>query len=468
MQLQRRKAVIWVGLIAGLAVLGGWTLLRGHSDLEYRTATVDRGNVAYTISATGSPNAVVTVQVGTQVSGNILALYADFNSTVKKGQLVARIDPQVFQAKVDQAKATLDVAKSAVVNGRASVQRSQADLANSNAGVANAKALVLKAKVNLQDALVKLNRQLELFKEGVSAQQDRDTAQAVYDAAAADQEAVVAQQQAAVQKVLSSEADVEVARTQLSSAEAQVKQAQASLSQAELDLSHTYILAPVEGTVVSRNVDVGQTVAASLQAPTIFLIAQDLTKMQVDTNVSEADVGRVVVGQTATFTVDAYPGQIFRGKVSQIRQAPINVQNVITYDVVIAVANPELKLFPGMTANVRILVDRHANVLRIPNAALRFHPAEQAATVSVAGKGGPGGRKRGPSTETTVWVMDDQGKPKPVIAKLGLSDGTYTEAAGGALKEGDKVIEASFSKKTASAPTSTPGNAGGPGRGPRF
>jgi HlyD family secretion protein len=264
--------------------------------------------------------------------------------------------------------------------------------------------------------------------------------------------------------VLSSQADVEVARTQLSSAEAQVKQAQASLSQAELDLSHTYILAPVDGTVVSRNVDVGQTVAASLQAPTIFLIAQDLTKMQVDTNVSEADVGRVVLGQTATFTVDAYPGQIFRGRVSQIRQAPINVQNVITYDVVITVANPDLKLFPGMTANVRILVARHENVLRIPNAALRFHPADQAATVAVAAKGGPG-RKRAPSTETTVWVMDEQGKPKPVVAQFGLSDGNYTEVASSGLKEGDKVIEASFSKKTAAAPASA---AGGAGRGPRF
>jgi HlyD family secretion protein len=173
----------------------------------------------------------------------------------------------------------------------------------------------------------------------------------------------------------------------------------------------------------------------------------------------------VVLGQTATFTVDAYPGQIFRGRVSQIRQAPINVQNVITYDVVITVANPDLKLFPGMTANVRILVDRHENVLRIPNAGLRFHPADQAATVAVAAKGGPG-RKRGPSTETTVWVMDDQGKPKPVVAQLGLSDGTYTEVASSGLKEGDKVIEASFSKKTATAPTSAPG--GGPGRGPRF
>ncbi len=231
-----------------------------------------------------------------------------------------------------------------------------------------------------------------------------------------------------------------------------------------MDLSHTYIVAPVDGTVVSRNVDVGQTVAASLQAPTIFLIAQDLTKMQVDTNVSEADVGRVRVGQVATFTVDAYPGQVFRGRVSQIREAPINVQNVITYDVVIAVSNPDLKLFPGMTANVKILIDRHNNVLRVPNMALRFKPAEGRGTT--AGRAGrrdaadrPAIRRSGSSTRTT--------SPEPVAVKYGLNDGAYTEIASGDLKEGDRVIEASFSKKDANAPTAAP-RPGGGRRGPGF
>jgi HlyD family secretion protein len=268
-----------------------------------------------------------------------------------------------------------------------------------------------------------------------------------------------------VEKVASSVADVEVARTQLSSAEAQVKQSAASLAQAQLDLDHTFIVAPVDGTVVSRNVDVGQTVAASLQAPTIFLIAQDLTKMQVDTNVSEADVGRVKVGQVATFTVDAYPGQIFRGRVSQIREAPINVQNVITYDVVIAVSNPDLKLFPGMTANVKILIDRHDNVLRVPNMALRFRPVEAA----VAQTGGPARRpgRRGPAGDPPLWVLGENDKPRPVAVKYGLNDGAYTEISSGDLKEGDRVIEASFSKKDANAPAAAP-RPGGGRRGPGF
>ena len=219
----KRKALLWIGGAAAFAIAGGWTLLHGRADLQYRTAPVSRGDVAFTISATGSPDAVVTVQVGSQVSGNILALYADFNTRVKKGQLVARIDPQAFEARVKQASASLDVARSAVVNGHAAVQRAQSELANSVAGVANSKAMQLKAKVQVEDALNKLNRQINLFKDGVSSMQDRDTAQAAHDAAVADQEAAQAQEEAALQKVESSKADVEVARTQLASAEAQVK-----------------------------------------------------------------------------------------------------------------------------------------------------------------------------------------------------------------------------------------------------
>jgi HlyD family secretion protein len=448
-------------MVAGGALLslGGWTVLHGRGNVEYRTAPVVRGNIAYTVSATGSANAVVTVQVGSQVSGNILALYADFNSRVRKGQLVARIDPQVFQAKVDQAKASLEAANAAVVNARASVQKSQADLANSNAGVANAKALVLKAKVAVQNARINLDRQLALYKDRVTSVQDRDTAQAAYDSAVADQQAAEAQQQASVERVASSQADLEVARTQLLSAQAQVKQWQASLAQAQLDLSHTYILAPVDGTVVARNVDVGQTVAASLQAPTLFQIAQDLTKMQVDTNISEADIGRVRVGQPATFTVDAYPGEVFRGQVSQIRKAPINVQNVVTYDAVVAVANPELKLFPGMTANVRILVDRRSNVLLVPNAALRFRPPEAVGTRAAAGPSRQAGRS-GQVPEATVWVLDASGKPSPVQVRTGLSDGNYTEITGGDLKEGAQVLVADLSRSVAAAAGSPGGRRG--------
>ncbi len=270
---------------------------------------------------------------------------------------------------------------------------------------------------------------------------------------------------------MSAQADVEVARTQLASAQAQVKQAQAALEQANLDLSHTYITAPVDGVVVARHVDVGQTVAASLQAPTLFEIAQDLTKMQVDTNVSEADVGHLRVGLPATFTVDAYPGEMFRGQVTQIRQAPINVQNVVTYDVVVGVSNPDLKLFPGMTANVRILVDRHNDVLRVPNAAFRFRPADTGSRRGAVGfaqvSGRPGGRRA--TNESTLWVVNEKGKPQAVPVVTGLTDGMYTEISSGALKPGDRVIIAEAGK-TSTSPASAvgPGTGGGPRRGMGF
>jgi HlyD family secretion protein len=466
MKLFRHKVLIGLGAAVAFATVGGWTIFRGDGDLQYRSAAVTRGDVEYSISATGSPNAVVTVQVGSQVSGNILDLNADFNTKVKKGQLVARIDPQVFQARVNQASANLDAAKAAVVNARAVVQRAQAESASASASVADSKAQVLKAKVGVQDAKLKADRRAQLFQEGIMALEDKETAQAASDTAVALQEAAQAEEQAAEEKVLSAKADVEVARTQLSASEAQVKQAAAALQQAQLDLDHTYITAPVDGTVVARHVDVGQTVAASMQAPTLFEIAQDLTKMQVDTNVSEADVGRVKVGQAATFTVDAYPGEVFRGQVSQIRQAPINVQNVITYDVVIAVPNPDLKLFPGMTANVKVLVDRHEDALKIPNAALRFRPAD---TVQTRSRGAAAGSaRRGSAADQTVWTLDKSGKPRPVPVKFGLSDGTYTEVAAGGLHEGDQVIVAAFSSKGGSAPASPLAGGGGGRRGPGF
>jgi HlyD family secretion protein len=254
---------------------------------------------------------------------------------------------------------------------------------------------------------------------------------------------------------------VQVARTQVATAQAQVRQAEAALRQAEVDLENTFIRAPVDGVVVARSVDVGQTVAASMQAPTLFQIAQDLTRMQVDTNVSEADVGRVQVGQQATFTVDAYPGEVFHGTVNSIRKAPINVQNVVTYDVVLAVPNPDLKLFPGMTANVKILIDRHAGVLRIPNAALRFRPESAPA----------GARRQGGAGRQVVWVLDPKSdRPRAVPVTLGLSDGTYSEVSGGELHEGEAVIVAASTKKDSTpAAQSTPfgGAAKGMGGGRR-
>lgn len=431
----KRKLLILTGAAVTVMGLGAWTALRGPADAQFRTAVAGRADIASTVSATGTPNAVVTVQVGSQVSGNILALYADFNTPVKKGQVVARIDPQIYQARVDQARATLNAQQAAVVNAQAQIEKSNADVANAQAAVANAKANGVHAQSAVTDAKSKLARRVELVKEGVMSQEDGETAQSTYDQAVASLDAANAQVTATQDTVTATQAEVRVAQTALASAQAQVKQQQAALAQAQADLDHTYIIAPVDGVVVSRNIDVGQTVAASLQAPTLFTIAQDLTRMQVDTNVSEADVGRVQVGMPATFTVDAYPGQVFHGSVSSIRKAAINVQNVITYDVVISFSNPDQKLFPGMTANVKILVDEHPNALKIPSAALRFRPA------GVTTKNKPG--------TNLVWVLDAKGRPSPVPVPLGLTDGVSTEVTGGALKEGDRVIVASI------------GNAGG-------
>ncbi len=472
--MKRGKRLMIVAAAALASVgLGAW-IFRGHGDVQYRTAAVERGEIADTVSAIGTPNAVVTVQVGSQVSGNIIELDADFNTKVQKDQVVARIDPQIFQARVDQARATLNAAQAAVVNAQAQIEKSRADMASAQAAVENAKANVVKAKSAVNDAKPKLDRRIQLVNEGVLSKEDGETAQSTYDQAVASATAADAQVVAAQQNVTAAQAQVRVAETQLSSAQAQVKQDQAALEQAEADLAHTYIRAPVDGVVVARNVDVGQTVAASLQAPTLFQIAQDLTKMQVDTNVSEADVGRVQVGMPATFTVDAYPGRIFRGAVSSIRKAAINVQNVVTYDVVVSVSNPDQKLFPGMTANVKILITDHPDALKVPNAALRYRPDNAAAQRSTAGSpiaGASSSHRRGGNApdQHVIWILDAKNDPKPVTVALGISDGTFTEVTGGRLQEGDRVVVAAFSNKgSAAASSASPfGGGGRPAGGPR-
>jgi HlyD family secretion protein len=422
--------------------------MRGQRGVEYRTAAVDRGGITSTISATGNLNAVVTVEVGSQVSGNIKELYADFNTKVKKGQLVARIDPAIYEARVSQAQANLDAARSAVMNANATLEKSSADITNAKAQVASARANLAKEKVTAADAKMKFGRQTELYKSGLIATNDRDTSQATYDAAAAAVDAAEAQVRAAEDSVRAAEAQRSIARAQVAAAEAQVNQQTSALHQAQIDLGHTYIYAPVDGTVISRKVDAGQTVVASLQAPAIFQIAQDLTKMQVDTNVDEADVGRVKVGQEATFTVDAYPNQRFRGAVMEIRKAPINVQNVVTYDVVVAVGNPELKLFPGMTANVNVIVDHRDDVLRLPNAALRFRP-QDAKPDAPAGGAGRGARRQ--TNSQIVYATVEGGQLAPVPVQLGITDGVFSEVTGGGVREGQKVAVGLAQKEAATA-----------------
>lgn len=428
----KKKALIVVALllVAGAGLFLGF---RGTGNgQKFKTARVAKGNMRAMVTATGTLNAVTTVLVGTQVSGTIKQIHADFNSRVKKGQLIAEIDPAQFEAQVEQARANLLAAK----------------------------ANVEKAKAALADAQRSRQRNRELFSRQLVARSDLDTAETNYDSN----------------------------KAQLGANEAQVAQTEAALKAAEINLRYTKILSPVEGTVVSRNVDVGQTVAASFQTPTLFTIAQDLTKMQVDTNVDEADVGKVALGQDVEFSVDAYPDRIFHGAIAQIRIAPITVQNVVTYDVVITVDNADLKLKPGMTANVSIIVASKSDVLKIPNAALRFRPSDkelgkagaEQATKEGGRPGGPPGKEGGrpggsPSTgggprregaaqggqsgaglagqrSYAVWTLED-GKPKRVPVTIGISDGMFTEVTGGDLKEGQDVIVESLSAAKKSTTT---------------
>jgi len=347
---------------------------------QFVTEKVTRGDIITTVTATGTVNAVTSVNVGTQVSGRITTLFVDFNSPVKKGQLIALIDPALFQAQVAQARANL----------------------------ANAQANLEKATATEVDGQRTWERYKNLFERNLVAKSQMDAAETSY---LTDHASTVA-------------------------AKAQIDQTAAALSLAETNLVYTKIVSPVDGVVISRNVDVGQTVAASFQTPTLFVIAADLTKMQIDTTVDEADISTVKVGQDVEFTVDAFPDETFRGRVSQVRNAAVTVQNVVTYDVVVTVDNGELKLKPGMTTEVSIITSVVRNALRVPNQALRFKPLEKP-----AGKAAPAAGGRGPA----VW-LEENGRSKRVPVKIGTSDGNYTEVVSGDLKEGQAVIIESLAK----------------------
>ena len=364
--------------IAAGGVVAGWWIWHARSarstpDVRYEVAVVDRGAIRAKVTATGTLNPIKTVQVGSQVSGTIQSLGADFNSTVVPGQLLAQIDPRPFQASVEQAAANVGVAR--------------ANTAKAQAAYADLRRIA--------------DRNHQLAQQKLIAQQTADTA----------------------------EANARVAEAAVKAARATEIQASAALDSARLNLSFTKIVSPIRGTVITRNVDVGQTVAASFAAPTLFLIGEDLTKMQVDTNIAEADVGRLAPRMTATFTVDAYPGQVFRGAIREIRNSPQVIQNVVTYDAVIDVGNPDLLLKPGMTANLEVVYADRDNVLRVANAALRFHPRAEEA-------------RRGPQPragQRLVWVQRGAGI-EPVVITPGVSDGTSTEVTGGPLLPGDRAV----------------------------
>ena len=369
----------WLLVLAAILVLAAgavaWWRLDRPAPSKFVTQHVAKGDVVRTVVTTGSVNPVVTVQVGSYVSGPIQSLYCDYNTKVKAGQLCAKIDPRSYQVALDQAKANLATAKAQLVKDQASLAY---------------------AKVNYE-------RDRGLVARGIVSQDTVDSDKSAYDQA--------------------------IAQVKLD--EATIEQRKAALAGAQVNLDYTDIVSPVDGVVVSRNVDVGQTVAASFQTPTLFLIAKDLTKMQVDTNVSESDIGRVKLGDRATFSVEAYPQKAFEGRVTQVRKAPITVQNVVTYDAVISVDNSDLLLLPGMTANAKIVTDERKDVLRVPEQALRFEPGGVAAA---KGKGAHGARRG-----SQVWVLKD-GSPVAVPVTVGLEDGTWAQITGGKLEEGDAMI----------------------------
>jgi HlyD family secretion protein len=369
------------GIVVVVIIVGAIIGLRGgsSSDIEYRFGAVDRGDVISSISTSGTLSAVVTVDVGTQVSGQVSELNADFNTKVKEGQLIARIDPQSFEARQRQAEADLAIAKANVSMQTAAKVRSKADLASAQANLENRRATD-------DEAQRELARKEELLSRGVASNREVTQAKSQADSASAQTRS----SQAALR---SAQAQIEVAQAQIENARAQVQQREASLEQALIDLERTFIRAPVNGVVINRQVSLGQTVAASLNAPVLFTIAQDLRQMQVEANIDEADIGQIKVGQQVEFTVDAHGGQTFRGRVKQIRQAPLVVQNVVTYTVIVTANNARQLLLPGMTANVNVVLVQRKDVLRIPNTALRFRPKNSAP--AQGGTGGGGGTQRG-------------------------------------------------------------------------
>jgi len=420
--MKRVVSLVVVAVVVGGAVWGYlYAQSRGNVP-KYRLVRVERGPLTAAVSATGNLNAVITVQVGSQVSGQIKELMVDFNSIVKKNQVIARIDPDIFVAKVNQAKADLDSARATVLNQEAQIERARADVENARAALAESKAQTAKAQVAVVDAKRDFDRKTELFARRLIARSDLDSSQAGHDSAIAQVESAKAHEQALDSAIQSAIAQLRVAQAMLVSARAQVDQKNAGLKQAQVDLDHTTILAPVDGVVVSRQVDVGQTVAASLQAPILFTIAQDLTKMQVETSVDEADIGRLKLEDRATFTVDAFPGETFAGIVTQIRKAPQVVQNVVTYTVIVGVENPSGKLMPGMTANVKLVVAQKPSALKVPNAALRFRPAGVEAPTSPApaaggaGSGGPSAEEIRERLVKGLNLSDDQQKKlEPIL-----------------------------------------------------
>ncbi len=419
-------------LLPGGAMIAWYFTGSSERRNSFITEEASIGDIRTTISATGSLAALTTVEVGSQISGNILQLNADYNDRVAAGQMLAQLDPSTYEAQVMQARANLENAIATLKTSEAQVKNLQASMLTAQAEIQVSKANIRKAEVMVEEAERNYRRIKELFEKKLVSASDQDQAMTSFESQKASLEGTRAQHESAKARVMAIEAQLEAENFRIEGEKARVKQMEAQLNIAQINLDRTKIYSPIDGVVISREVDVGQTVAASLQAPRLFIIAQDLREMQIDTAVDEADIGQVKQGQTVNFTVDAYRNRSFTGTIAQVRLSPVETSNVVTYSVMVNVKNDDLLLKPGMTANVEIIAADLKNVLRIPAKALYFKATGRMAekqseiTSSLA-------------TDTLpVWVKS--GKPELRTIKMGISNDEFIEVLSGDLKEGEKVI----------------------------
>ena len=479
-----KKGCLFVVIILVLAIIAAvWQWKKASSrPPEWDTTEVDRGDIVMTISATGSLAALTTVAVGCQISGIIASISTDFNDQVREGQLIAQLDPATHEAQLLQAIANLEGARASQRSILAQVENLKGSLLTNKADQQVQRANLQKAKVVLEEAQRNLNRTQQLFDRRLISQADLDSSETALASQKANLEAAKAGVDSAIAREGSIHAQVKANKAELDGSDSRIKQMEAQVNVAKINLERTRIYSPIDGVVISRNVDVGQTVAASLQAPTLFTIAQDLTLMQIDTAVDEADIGKVRVGQNVTFTVDAYRGRTFEGIVHQVRLAPVATSNVVTYSVMVNVQNNDMALKPGMTANVEITVDERRDVVRVPASAFFFSPPEpyrsiepeeslseqssalsdEAGSRAEKGKRKDGeGRKdkgewaskiadgdNGSTLEGSrsrlergkLWILSPEGSIKPVDVRMGISDINFTEIASDNIKPGTRVI----------------------------
>lgn len=429
-----RRLVLGLLLVFALAAGAGYAYTYGRAKEIFITAPVERGTIATLVKATGTVDAVITVDISSQLSGRISEVLVDFNDEVKAGQPIARVDPEIFASRVNEAKAVLKVAEATALVQKAAVERARASIANARTAEKMADAQITVAKVRYEQAEKELRRKLELSRGGNVSERDLTQAQAQRDTSDAELRAAGDDRNIKAEAIGIAEAEARMAEANVQNAEAVVEQRKAALEQAELDLARTVIRAPIDGVIIKRDVNPGQTVAVTLEAKTLFKIAQDLREMEVRGKIDEADVGRLQVGQAARFNVDAYPDRTFAGRVLQIRKSPEVVQNVVTYTAIVSASNPDRLLLPGMTAVLHIVISDSGETLKIPNQALRFRPAGGGRALA-----NPPDSSAGRSTGT-VWVIGSDGNPAPVSVSLGVSDENSTQALSGELQGGEQLI----------------------------